>query len=211
MDGQPLFPGDSDVDQLYIIQKLLGPITAKQSVVFLKNPRFSGFRFGDDLACRPHELDKRYGAQVNAGKLTPAALDFMKSCLRMDPAQRLTITECLHHPYFASLHGQPEPVAAPPTAPTHKVLSAKRRHSAQESAASAATHADARDMSGPLPMEEGLPPALADLSTPLPAPVLQVRPTRKVMRPCRGIRVPALAMLMCHALCVVPMSASRVV
>ena len=23
-DGQPLFPGDSDIDQLYVIQKLLG-------------------------------------------------------------------------------------------------------------------------------------------------------------------------------------------
>ena len=24
IDGQPLFPGDSDIDQLYVIQKLLG-------------------------------------------------------------------------------------------------------------------------------------------------------------------------------------------
>jgi cyclin-dependent kinase-like len=23
-DGQPLFPGDSDIDQLYIVQKMLG-------------------------------------------------------------------------------------------------------------------------------------------------------------------------------------------
>lgn len=30
IDGQPLFPGDSDIDQLYIIQRLLGK----------HNPRF---------------------------------------------------------------------------------------------------------------------------------------------------------------------------
>ena len=27
MDGQPLFPGDSEVDQLFVIQKVLGPLT----------------------------------------------------------------------------------------------------------------------------------------------------------------------------------------
>lgn len=26
-DGQPLFPGDSEMDQLYLIQKVLGPLT----------------------------------------------------------------------------------------------------------------------------------------------------------------------------------------
>lgn len=26
MDGQPLFPGDSDIDQLFVIQKLLGEL-----------------------------------------------------------------------------------------------------------------------------------------------------------------------------------------
>ena len=26
IDGQPLFPGDSDIDQLFVIQKLLGEL-----------------------------------------------------------------------------------------------------------------------------------------------------------------------------------------
>lgn len=42
VDGQPLFPGDSDIDQLYIIQRLLGALTGEQQVLFLKNPRFAG-------------------------------------------------------------------------------------------------------------------------------------------------------------------------
>ena len=41
VDGQPLFPGESDIDQLYIIQRLLGALTREQHDLFLKNPRFS--------------------------------------------------------------------------------------------------------------------------------------------------------------------------
>jgi len=41
VDGQPLFPGESDIDQLYIIQRSLGPLTPDQNDVFLRNPRFS--------------------------------------------------------------------------------------------------------------------------------------------------------------------------
>lgn len=29
-DGNPLFPGENEVDQLYLIQKLLGPLTLEQ-------------------------------------------------------------------------------------------------------------------------------------------------------------------------------------
>ena len=39
IDGQPLFPGASDVDQLDIIQRLIGPITEKQMRTLTKNGR----------------------------------------------------------------------------------------------------------------------------------------------------------------------------
>jgi cyclin-dependent kinase-like len=47
LDGQAMFPGESEIDQLYIIQKALGPLTAQQNDMFLKNPRFIGFKFPD--------------------------------------------------------------------------------------------------------------------------------------------------------------------
>ena len=47
MDGQPLFPGESEIDQLYIIQKVMGPMTGQQMEMFLRNPRFLGFKFPD--------------------------------------------------------------------------------------------------------------------------------------------------------------------
>jgi cyclin-dependent kinase-like len=30
VDGQPMFPGDDEIDQLYIIQKSVGDLTRKQ-------------------------------------------------------------------------------------------------------------------------------------------------------------------------------------
>ena len=39
-DGQPLFPGDSEIDQLALIQQCLGPLTSAQMERFLKNPRW---------------------------------------------------------------------------------------------------------------------------------------------------------------------------
>jgi len=44
---------------------------------------------------KPETLEKRY-----LGKLSKRALSFMKECLRMDPAQRLTAAKALQHPYF---------------------------------------------------------------------------------------------------------------
>lgn len=43
-DGQPLFPGDSEVDQLYCIQKILGPLPSDQMAMFYSNPRFAGLK-----------------------------------------------------------------------------------------------------------------------------------------------------------------------
>jgi cyclin-dependent kinase-like len=95
-DGQPLFPGESEIDQLFLIQKILGPLTSEQMEMFQKNPRFIGMRFPE--MNRPETLEKKY-----LGKLSKKALSFMKSCLKMDPSDRLTASEALSHPYFEGL------------------------------------------------------------------------------------------------------------
>ena len=41
LDGQPLFAGDSELDQLIVIQKTLGPLPPAQMESFLKNPRYA--------------------------------------------------------------------------------------------------------------------------------------------------------------------------
>ena len=47
LSGQPLFPGDTDIDQLYRIMKCCGQLTRRHLDIFLKNPLFSGVRLPD--------------------------------------------------------------------------------------------------------------------------------------------------------------------
>lgn len=78
-DGQPMFPGDSEVDQLYIIQKVLGPLTPEHQEMFMMNARFAGLKFPD--MSRPETLQKKY-----VGKLSKRALSIMKGLLSMEPS-----------------------------------------------------------------------------------------------------------------------------
>lgn len=78
-DGQPLFPGDSEMDQLFLIQKVLGPLTKEQMESFNKNPRFVGLKFPEVI--KPDTLEKKY-----TGKLSRKALSLMIGLLKMDPA-----------------------------------------------------------------------------------------------------------------------------
>lgn len=53
-DGQPLFPGESEIDQLFTIQKVLGPLPPEQMKLFYNNPRFHGLRV---TAHTPQRID----------------------------------------------------------------------------------------------------------------------------------------------------------
>ena len=48
LDGQPLFAGDSDIDQLYIIQSILGPLPGNQTQMLFKNPKFLNYKVIDN-------------------------------------------------------------------------------------------------------------------------------------------------------------------
>lgn len=92
-DGQPIFPGESEVDQLYIVQKVLGSLTPEHMELFMNNSRFAGLRFPDMRA--PETLQKKY-----VGKLSKRALSFMKACLCMEPKERPTSLESINNSYF---------------------------------------------------------------------------------------------------------------
>jgi serine/threonine protein kinase len=101
IDGQPLFPGETELDQLYIIQKMIGSLTPTQADMFVKNPRYVGTKLPFPIGYKPspnHTLEKRY-----LGKLSKKALNFMKSILRMDENDRVTAQQAFDHPYFESL------------------------------------------------------------------------------------------------------------
>ena len=95
-DGQPLFPGESDIDQLYVIQQGIGPMTSAQMERFLKAKRFRGLKFPEMR--RSATLQEKYGGAVDA-----QGIAFMRSCLFMDPTRRMTAREAVLHPFFEGL------------------------------------------------------------------------------------------------------------
>lgn len=94
LTGQPVWPGKSDVDQLYLIQKSLGPILPRHRKVFYNNQFFQDIRLPSTNQTDP--LDKRFS------QFDKHAIHFMKNCLQMNPESRCTAEEALNYNYFKS-------------------------------------------------------------------------------------------------------------
>ncbi|XP_006273774.2 cyclin-dependent kinase-like 2 [Alligator mississippiensis] len=92
LTGEPLFPGDSDIDQLYHIMKCLGNLTLRHQELFYKNPLFAGVRLPEVKEVEP--LARRYP------KLSAAILDLAKKCLQIDPDKRPSCAELLQCDFF---------------------------------------------------------------------------------------------------------------
>lgn len=91
--GQPLFPGDSGVDQLVEIIKVLG--TPSRDEIHAMNPNYTEFKFP---AIRAHPWSK-----VFSKRLPPEAVDLVSKLLRYSPTARLTALGALAHPFFDEL------------------------------------------------------------------------------------------------------------
>eukprot|EP00457_Paulinella_chromatophora_P002830 gb/GEZN01002835.1/.p1 GENE.gb/GEZN01002835.1/~~gb/GEZN01002835.1/.p1 ORF type:complete len:434 (+),score=74.33 gb/GEZN01002835.1/:157-1458(+) len=91
--GNPLFPGDSGVDQLIEIIKILG--TPSKEEIKAMNPNHTAFKFPQ---IRPHPWQK-----VFRNKASPAAIDLVSTFLRYKPNERLDPFEALAHPFFDEL------------------------------------------------------------------------------------------------------------
>ncbi|XP_070544778.1 cyclin-dependent kinase-like 2 isoform X2 [Ptychodera flava] len=92
LSGEPLFPGDSDIDQLYHIIKCFGNLIPKHREIFHKNPLFVGMRLPEVRQLEP--LEKRLP------KVTSEALALMKYCLLLDPNERPNCGQLLKHEFF---------------------------------------------------------------------------------------------------------------
>ncbi|NXS61267.1 CDKL2 protein, partial [Brachypteracias leptosomus] len=92
LTGEPLFPGDSDIDQLYHITKCLGNLIPRLQEFFYKNPLFAGMKLPE--VKEPESLDRRYP------KLPTAVLGLAQKCLQIDPDKRPSCAELLHCDFF---------------------------------------------------------------------------------------------------------------
>jgi serine/threonine protein kinase len=91
--GQPLFPGESGVDQLVEIIKILGTPTREQIIDM--NPNYTEFRFPQ---VRPHPWNRVFRSR------TPQdAIDFVSTLLVYSPQTRPKPLEALLHPFLDQL------------------------------------------------------------------------------------------------------------
>jgi serine/threonine protein kinase len=101
--GNPLFPGESGVDQLVEIIKVLG--TPSREEIRAMNPNYTEFKFPH---IRPSPWGKVFScnggrASLSAQAPPSDALDLIGSLLVYDPSRRKSAIEALAHPFFDEL------------------------------------------------------------------------------------------------------------
>ncbi|KAL9972819.1 hypothetical protein ACROYT_G019198 [Oculina patagonica] len=92
LTGEPLFPGDSDIDQLYHIITKIGNLTNRHREIFHRNPLFVGMKLPEVKEVEP--IEKRFH------RVSSAAMDIMKLSLKMDPGERPYCSQLLKHDFF---------------------------------------------------------------------------------------------------------------
>ncbi|KAL9099907.1 MAG: hypothetical protein Q9163_004649 [Psora crenata] len=92
MLGQPLFPGESGIDQLVEIIKVLGTPTREQ--IRTMNPNYMEHKFPQ---IKPHPFNKVFR------KASTDAIDLISLLLEYTPTQRLSAIDAMVHPFFDEL------------------------------------------------------------------------------------------------------------
>ncbi|PON62680.1 Glycogen synthase kinase [Trema orientale] len=91
--GQPLFPGESGVDQLVEIIKILGTPTREE--IRCMNPNYTEFKFPQIKAHPWHKIFHK--------RMPPEAVDLVSRLLQYSPNLRCTALEACAHPFFDEL------------------------------------------------------------------------------------------------------------
>jgi glycogen synthase kinase 3 beta len=92
MLGQPLFPGESGIDQLVEIIKVLGTPTREQ--IRTMNPNYMEHKFPQ---IKPHPFNKVFR------KADGHAIDLIARLLEYTPTVRLGAIDAMVHPFFDEL------------------------------------------------------------------------------------------------------------
>lgn len=92
--GKPLFPGESGIDQLVEIIKVLGTPTREE--IFAMNPHYTDFKF-------PFIKAAPWSKVFPAKKAAEEAMDLLSKMLVYDPRKRITASDGMAHPFFDEL------------------------------------------------------------------------------------------------------------
>lgn len=93
MLGQPLFPGESGIDQLVEIIKVLG--TPSREQIKTMNPNYMEHKFPQ---IKPHPFSKVFRPRTSSD-----AIDLVSKLLEYTPEARLSAIESMIHPFFDEL------------------------------------------------------------------------------------------------------------
>ncbi|XP_037935550.1 protein kinase shaggy-like [Teleopsis dalmanni] len=91
--GQPIFPGDSGVDQLVEVIKVLGTPTREQ--IREMNPNYTEFKFPQ---IKSHPWQKVFRIRT-----PPEAINLVSQLLEYTPSARITPLKACAHPFFDEL------------------------------------------------------------------------------------------------------------
>lgn len=92
MTGEPLFPGESDIDQLFQIIRVVGKLNARHQLLVTRNAMFKGMRQEQNTSL--HQMFPDW---------THDSLDFLQQCLKMDGQQQRPPTgRLLMHDLFTA-------------------------------------------------------------------------------------------------------------
>ncbi|XP_040569266.1 cyclin-dependent kinase-like 4 isoform X2 [Lepeophtheirus salmonis] len=97
VNGEALWPGKSDIDQLYLICKNLGELIPRHMQIFKENEFFFGMSIQDPGVVE--SLDKKLSKELVGSE----GIDFMKKCLDKDPDKRYSCENLLYHSFFRGL------------------------------------------------------------------------------------------------------------
>lgn len=98
LTGQPLFPGDSDIDQLYQIIKTCGQLTTPLLQTFLRNELYIGVKLPQVKHIQ--SLTQRFPLFSND------IINILQCCLKYESSERYDCTQLLQHSYFDSYQQQ---------------------------------------------------------------------------------------------------------
>ncbi|GAA5831734.1 hypothetical protein JCM11251_003860 [Rhodosporidiobolus azoricus] len=118
---KPLFPGDSEVDQVYKICEVLGDPATEYGVDEKGRTRGGGtwargVKMAKDVGFAfPKIPPRNFSALFNPDTVPHQLVDCIVDLLRYEPKRRLTTQQCLDHPYFRDVAHRFTPYAPPQT------------------------------------------------------------------------------------------------